>query len=118
MFELARHCTSTKVTGALGKLIKHFQREHNKTVYTFCDDSFFSGISYKAAGFKEVSKIIIDYKYVVNNKREHKFTWRLKDIKAKLGITGLSEKDAMKQANIYRIWDCGKTRFEIQGKTL
>ncbi len=110
MYELTRHATSCTVIGALGKVIKHF----NKPTYTFCDDAFFSGNSYEKAGFVEVGKIAPDYKYVVSNKREHKFLWRKDAIKIKLDIEGGTEREMMAEANIYRIWDCGKTRYELK----
>ncbi len=111
--ELVRHATKYTVIGALGKSIKHFQRQHSERLFTFCDDSFFSGDSYIKAGFKKDGKIPPDYKYVIGKNREHKFKWRLKQISTKLGITGLSEYEAMKSVGFYRIWDCGKTKYTL-----
>ena len=110
MYELVRHATSKNVIGSLGKTVKAF----GEPTYTFCDDAFFTGHSYIKAGFVEVGKIAPDYKYVVNNKRQHKFLWRKEAIKNKLGLIGGTEKEMMKEAGIYRIWDCGKTRYEYR----
>jgi len=117
MYELTRYATCEPIVGGLGKIVKHFINIYNKTVYTFCDDSFFTGSSYLKAGFIKVGKIAPDYKYVVNGVREHKFKWRRKDILIKrphIYSAQQSEAEMMKKAKIYRIWDCGKTRFELQ----
>ena len=115
MFELTRHTTSQPVIGALGKVSKYFATNYSNKIYTFCDNSYFDGHSYLKAGFKEVSKIKPDYMYVIKTKREHKFSWRRKDISQKfphIYSEEKSESEMMKEANIHRIWDCGKTRFE------
>jgi hypothetical protein len=94
---------------------KHIKREFGRTIYTFCDLSYFDGRSYEAAGFKRVGEIEPDYQYVVDNgsRREHKFLWRKEAIKRKLGIEGGTESEMMEEAGIYRIWDCGKVRYEM-----
>ena len=112
-FELIRHATSGSVVGSLGKAVKYFAKNISPKIFTFCDDSFFSGASYLNAGFKETSKIEPDYMYVVGDTREHKFKWRLKDIKEKLGIEGMTEREAMEHAEIPRVYDGGKTRYDF-----
>ncbi len=113
MYELSRHATKGIVIGALGKAVKHFQRLYNTAIYTFCDLSYFDGKSYEAAGFNKVGEIVPDYKYVVGSERQHKFLWRVKNIKEKLGLEGGTEKEMMEEAGLPRIWDCGKVRYEL-----
>ena len=116
MYELSRHATSKVVIGCLGKVTKFFAENYHSKIYTFCDNSFFDGNSYIKAGFVKVGTIPPDYMYVVGQKREHKFNWRRSDIKEKrphIYSDNKSESEMMKEANIYRIWDCGKTRYEF-----
>ncbi len=114
MWELTRHATKGTVMGALGKTTKHFLRNFGSHLYTFCDNSYFNGKSYLKAGFSETGTIPPDYMYVVNRKREHKFNWRNKQRISKHPETkGMTERAAMKHLGFERIWDCGKTRFEL-----
>ena len=111
--ELIRYASNTIVVGGLGKIITHYKRNHSETLYTFCDDGFFTGKSYIKAGFKKIEKIKPDYKYVIGKKREHKFNWRKVNIEKKLGIKDMTEAESMKKVGYYRIWDSGKTRYEL-----
>lgn len=109
-YELTRHVTSCNVIGSLGKAVKFFGED----VYTFCDNARFTGESYIKAGFIKFDKISPDYKYLVNNTREHKFLWRREAIRRKrpdVYSDDLSEREMMLKAEYPRIWDCGKTRY-------
>ena len=109
-YELTRHVTSCNVIGSLGKAVKFFGED----VYTFCDNARFTGESYIKAGFIKFDEIVPDYKYLVNNTREHKFLWRREAIRRKrpdVYSAGLSEREMMLKAEYPRIWDCGKTRY-------
>lgn len=112
-WELVRYCTSKHVLGGLGKLMKAW----GKPCYTFCDLSRFTGDSYVKAGFVKTNELKPDYRYVVNDERQHKFLWRKNRIKIKLPEVyhpDLTEKQMMDAAGIYRIWDCGKVRYEYE----
>jgi hypothetical protein len=50
---------------------------------------------------------MIDYKYIVNNKRVHKSRYK----KSKLNTT-LTESKQMEINGINKIYDCGKIKFE------
>lgn len=113
-YELVRHAASVKVVGGLGKVVKHFHREHQVDIHSFCDISRHDGRSYEAAGFVKSGELKPDYKYVVNGKREHKFGFRLASIKVKypeVYSPSKSERQMMEEAGVPRIWDCGKTRY-------
>lgn len=113
VWELVRYCTSKHVLGGLGKLMKAW----NKSCYTFCDLSRFTGDSYVKAGFVKTSELKPDYRYVVNDERQHKFLWRKERIRVKLPEVyrpDLTEKQMMEAAGIRRIWDCGKVRYEYK----
>ena len=117
-FELIRHATAQPVIGALGKATKYFATNYSSDIFTYCDNSFFSGKSYEKAGYVKTTSIDIDYKYVVNGKREHKFLWRKKRILRDFpNVQGKTEKEMMENLGIYRVWDCGKTRYEYVSDT-
>ena len=80
-----------------------------KTILYFKQSSFnLSKSKDRSMGFVEVSDGYPDYKYVVDNIRVHKSKYR----KSKLS-TDLSESNYMKNNGVYKIWDCGKLKFEI-----
>jgi hypothetical protein len=66
------------------------------------------GNLYKKIGFKCVSNIKPDYKYKIGNLRLHKSRFRKSNLD-----TNLSESKYMKEKQIWKIWDCGKTKFEM-----
>lgn len=114
--ELVRHVNhgDYNVVGSLGKATKYFSKLCDLDIISFCDLARFDGKSYEKAGFI-VDKILPpDYKYVLGDKREHKFNWRKKNIKSKISDIyddNLTEKEMMELADIPRIWDCGKIRY-------
>ena len=109
--ELVRYVSSIPVIGGLGKICK----SHGGTIYTFCDNSRYSGDSYKRNGFIEQDSIPVDYKYVVKGKRVHKFNFRKRSIIEKYpNVKRGTELEMMTDLGIYRIWDCGKTRYIYQ----
>jgi hypothetical protein len=54
-----------------------------------------------------------DYKYVVNDKRVHKSRYK----KSKLKTT-LTESKTMLELGIHRIYDCGKTKYELKNPSI
>ncbi len=114
--ELVRHATKYPVVGSLGKILKHHMLINKRSVYTFCDLSYFNGNSYEKVGFVKEEIIPPDYKYKVGKKLEHKFLWRRKAIELKLPefySEDLSEREMMDNGGIYRVYDCGKVRYSL-----
>lgn len=113
-YELVRHCTSKKVIGALGKSVKRFVNINKCEVYTFLDNSRFTGVSYEKAGFELESELPPDYSYTLNGRRYHKFNFRRDQIAKKhpeVYSEELTEKEMMLKAGYSRIWDCGKKKY-------
>lgn len=113
-YELVRHANSIRVVGGLGKVVKHFHRQYETPIHSFCDLARHDGKSYLAAGFVEAGKLQPDYKYAICGKREHKFGFRLNSIKTKFPEVyspDKSEREMMEEAGIPRVWDCGKARY-------
>lgn len=116
MYELVRHSSKGIVVGSLSKIIKEFQINFTESLYTYCDNSFFSNEYYIKEGFEKIYDTSPDYKYVINSKREAKFKWRKNNIKSKLpnfDPENKTVKEIMCDANIHKIYDCGKTRLEL-----
>ena len=108
MTQIIRYATNANVIGGFSKLSKHLQKLEGKPLLTFSDNCISDGGLYENNGFTNTYDIPIDYMYVENMKREHKFNYRLKNLKERFGITGLTEKQATEQLNIHRVHDCGK----------
>ena len=117
-WELSRYATSMNVVGGASKVIKAFIRQHSPSkIVTFADHEVSDGGLYEKLGFTADKEIKPDYKYVIDNKRIHKFNYRLKRFKSDPTLIyeeGLSESQLAQLNNIDRAWDCGKTRYILQ----
>ena len=112
---LTRYATSRRVQGGFSKLIKNSQLNFIKT---FVDLSMFTGKTYFKSGFVLDKYIPPDYKYVINNKRIHKFNFRKSAFKKnnfKFDPT-LTESELAKLNNIHKIYDSGKLRLVWQNQ--
>jgi len=97
------------VVGGSSKMLKYFMNQYfPNRIISYADKDWSIGNLYRSMGFVEVSDGYPDYKYVVDNIRVHKSKYR----KSKLS-TDLSESNYMKNNGVYKIWDCGKLKFEI-----
>lgn len=115
--ELTRYATAMSVAGGLSKCIKAFSRAYKEvtTVQSFSEDRLFTGGAYCVVGFKKLYTTAPDYMYVVRSRRVHKSNFQ----KSKLAKMfpeedmSLSEKEITEKHKIYRIYDCGKTKWEL-----
>jgi len=113
-FELTRHACSVPIVGGLGKVAKHFANSHDGDLISFCDLARYEGGSYIKAGFEIEDTIKPDYMYVMRERRFHKFGFRRKNIQKMfpdIYSEDKTEREMMVEANIPRIYDCGKIRF-------
>ena len=70
-FELIRYCSSYNVVGGAEKLFHHFIAEHKGvTVISYCDDSKFSGDTYKKLGFTYINSNVSKHWYNIKT-RQH-----------------------------------------------
>lgn len=115
ILELVRYSTSCIVPGGFTKILKFVDRSLVfDRVVTFSDNCISDGALYLNHGFVSDGEILPDYRYVVNNKREHKFGYRLKRFKndsALIWKDGATEKELAELNKIFRIWDAGKVRY-------
>ena len=111
-WNLSRFCNklNTNVVGGASKLLSHFLRNYDvKRIISYADRDWSDGYLYHKLGFKLLYETKQDYKYVINNRRIHKSRWR----KSRLGDINISENEYMSKMGISKIWDCGKSKFEI-----
>lgn len=114
--ELVRYATSKIVIGGFTKLLKHFEKtqQNIEKITTFADHTVSNGGLYENHGFINDYELKPDYSYVVKNSRVHKFNYRLKRFRNDPELKweeGLSERELAQLNNIYRIYDCGKTKY-------
>lgn len=110
-WNLSRFCNllNTNVVGGASKLLKYFIIKYKPSrIISYADKDWSEGGLYRTLGFELISESKPDYKYLVNGSRVNKSRYRKSNLK-----TNLSESEYMKSINIYRIWDCGKMKFEL-----
>jgi len=109
-WNLNRFCTllNTTVIGGASKLLSYFIDTNKVTrIISYADIDWSIGNMYYKLGFNNTFESGPDYKYVINGRRVHKSGYK----KSRLN-TELTESMEMKRRNIYRIYDCGKIKFE------
>lgn len=113
-WNLSRFCNkiNTSVIGAASKLLTYFNKKYKcNRIISYSDKSWSNGNLYYKLGFKLISESKVNYKYIINNKRENKQKFTKKKLKDDMNKT---EKEIMKERNIPRIYDCGQLKFEIK----
>lgn len=76
-----------------------------KKIITFSDNTLHTGEMYAKLGFVKIAEVPPDYSYTNGTTKRHKFSFRVK--------AGTNEKMEAAQSNFYRIWDSGKTKWEL-----
>ena len=110
-WNLSRFCNKlgTTVVGGASKLLSHFIKEYTpKRIVSYADGDWSIGGIYYSLGFINISESKPDYKYVLNGTRKHKSNFRKSNLK-----TNLTESEFMKSNEYYKVWDCGKLKFEL-----
>jgi len=108
-WNLSRFCNKleTIVVGGASKIFKKFLSENSpKRVISYADKNWSLGEIYPKLGFYKVNESTSDYKYLIDNKRVHKSRYRKSKLK------NISESTYMKEMGIFKIYDCGKIKFE------
>ena len=118
---LERYCTSCVVVGGMGKLLAcgaSWARSRGlQRIVTFADREVSDGGLYDALGFTADKELPPGYKYVVDGKRVHKFSYRRKRFRADPDLRyeeSLSERELACLNGLGRVWDCGKIRYVKQ----
>lgn len=116
--ELVRFSSNGIVRGAFSKLLKHSKKYLPNSVtkiVSFSDLRWSVGSVYLANGFNCISRSKPTYWYVVKSKREDKRGYQRKYLPYKLKVfdPNLSEVENCRANGLYRIFDCGKDRWEL-----
>lgn len=117
-YELVRFATSCTVAGAASKLISKFIKDHQHctNLISFADLSVSNGELYETLGFTKLYELPPDYKYIITDKRVHKFRYRKSKFKndpSLLYEEGLTEFQLAELNGINRIYDSGKIKYVL-----
>lgn len=110
-----------QVVGGSSKLLKHLIKYAKnigyKKLVSWSDNRWSEGNVYEKCGFKLVQHLPPDYSYYnfETGGRESKQSNKKKNLisKGALGTMDNTEHELAKTLNLYRIYDCGKKRWEI-----
>ena len=112
--ELVRFCNklNINVVGGSSKLFKHFVKNYKfDIIESFSDISLFDGKMYSNLGFKFMHNTPINYHWVIDGIRRHRFSFNKKSLVNKGHDKNLSESEIMKNMGYYRIWECGLKKW-------
>lgn len=120
--ELARYATSHQVVGGFTKLLKAWLKANPavKSVVSFSDNSVFAGHTYAKAGFRHDATLAPDYKYREYGNKDtlfHKSRYQKSHLRSRFGeaaCLGKTEKEITEEQGIFRVYDCGKTRWLLE----
>jgi hypothetical protein len=114
-YELLRFCNklNTQVIGSASKLFQYFIKNNLdiQSIKTYTDLSLFSGDVYSKMGFTFDKNSGINYWWVVNGLRKHRFGYNKKKLVSMGFDPLLTETQIMHSQNYYRIWGCGQDRW-------
>lgn len=119
--ELTRYATSTAVVGGFTKLLKHYIRNNKEvtSVVSYSDERLFTGDTYKKAGFEKLHTTQPDYRYLEKglDTLYHKSNYQKSRLIKRFGeefCRDKTEKEITEAAGLYRVYDCGKTKWFLQ----
>ena len=108
--------SNTSVSGGSSKLLKALiQYARGKGYFkliSWSDNRWSEGNVYQKIGFGLVEELSPDYSYVQKQTRISKQSCQKKSL-LKRGATGNTEHEMARSLGFYRIYDCGKKRWEI-----
>jgi len=113
-WNLSRFCNlvNTSVVGGASKLLSYFIGKYSPSrIVSYADRDWSDGGLYKKLGFQLVGESRPDYKYIVDGVRVHKSNFK----KGKLKYS-VTESEYTKELGIEKVWDCGKSKFEMRLK--
>lgn len=116
--ELVRYASSLTVVGGASKLFKAFLGLDMADVITsYSDNRLFNGAMYEKLGFRMVHEVRPDYWYTTGRPafgRRHKAGFQKTKLAKLLPGCDLSksEREICYAAGLYRIYDCGKKRWD------
>ena len=117
-WELRRMVFNCQVIGGASKLLKAFTREHPevRSLISYSDNRWFTGGVYNALGFEHTKDCPLDYAYTKGDSIWHKAQFKHSAMKTKPNFVydeNLSEIQNCHNNGYFRIWDCGKKKWEL-----
>lgn len=117
-YELIRFCNkiSYNIIGGASKLFSFFLKEYNpESIISYSDNSIFDGNLYEKIGFNYLCDTGLDYYWVIDKKRKHRYNFRKSNL-IKMGYDkNKSEREIMyEDVGSYRIWGCGLKKWEYR----
>lgn len=116
--ELTRYSTNTSVAGGFTKLLNHYLKENPQiqSVVSYSDNRVFTDSVYEAAGFAKMHTTKPDYQYLERGDLppKHKANYQKSKLIKRFGeeaCRGKTERQITEENNIYRIYDCGLTKW-------
>lgn len=113
-YELLRFCNLKyhNVIGAASRLFKNFMTSESvNEVVSYADISMFDGALYEKLGFKYERRSNVNYWWVVNGLRRHRFTYNKKKLVEKGHDPLKTEVEIMHDLGNFRIWGCGQDKW-------
>ena len=112
-YELIRFCNKidTNVIGGANKLFNYFIKTSNSDIISYSDNSIFNGDLYKKLGFEYIKNTELNYYWIVNNKKEHRFKYNKKKLISIGFDKNKTEKEIMYENGHYRVWSCGMKKW-------
>lgn len=114
-YELIRFCNkiNTNVIGAASKLFSYFLKNNSEIneINSYADISIFSGDIYPKIGFSYSHRSSINYWWVVDGIRRHRFNFNKKKLVNMGYSSSMTESEIMYSLGHYRIWGCGQDKW-------
>lgn len=118
VWELSRFCTDVnyRIPGIASKLLQHFKRTQEwSEIYSYADKRWSVGNMYTKLGFSQCPDTPLNYFYVVDGIRKHRWNYRKDTLKDKLQNFDptVTEYQNMVDHGYWRVWDCGSKKFSM-----
>lgn len=113
-WNLSRFCNKlgTNVVGGASKLLKNFIKEYSVSrIISYADNDWSDGNIYYKLNFNLINKTRPDYKWIVDGIRKHKQNYKKSKLKI---VDDVTEANHMNSLGYYKVWDCGKLKFELK----
>ena len=114
--ELTRYVTCKQVVGGFTKLLNAFLKDNPEvlTVSSYSDVRIFQGGVYEKAGFVKMHTTSPDYMYLEKDRLYHKAGYQKSKLAKRFGTEaceGKTERQITEEQGIFRVYDCGKTKW-------
>jgi len=112
VWELNRFCSHSDyhIPGIASKLLTHFKRNFEwKEIFSYADRRWSKGNVYYKLGFELEKETGINYWYIKDFQRIHRFNLRKQPDEPK----DISEWILRRNNGYLRIWDCGSLKFQL-----